>query len=760
MRSVKPIGPTNSPPLALVGEAPGREEDLRGIPFVGKSGFLLDQMLSKIGVGRNGCYITNVANVRPPNNDFNFFLKEGNERMLADFRLRLWKEIEEVKPKVIVALGEQAMVSLIQKKGITKYRGMMYERDHRQDYKLRVIPTFHPAYVQRIYSTRPIVEMDLAKAYRQALSPSTPRVDFFTFPSLDGILCWLAERHSPVSVDLETLGSKLHTRCIGLAWSETEAISIPLIRGGNHCWTEEEEFEILSALREYLEDPSVEKYFQNAPFDTTVLAREFGVNVSNVKLDTMFGHHLLYSELPKSLDFLTSIHTDFPMYWEETGSDQNNATYNCYDCCVTWMVAQRVEAELKERDMWDFYQEVIHPAVFALTRMQNRGVLIDIEARERVRRETEEKMLGHREWLSEAVGKDFNPGSPKQVKELVYGKLNLPPQKAPGTRSITTRDDALQALSRKFPQHKGLIQHILEHRSLRVLLSTYINAELTDDHRSKTSYNLAGTVTGRISSSKTIDGYGGNLQNIPRGDFRRIFRADPGKVIIKADLEQAEFRCFCWFAPVPSLIETYTLDSRYDIHRLNASMIYNIPEDKITKTQRSTAKNGVYAGNYGAGPLKMSRLYDMDFKQAKMILERWKRVRPELLRWQERIRDELRATRKLRNPFGRERIFFGRMDDATFRAAYSHTCQSTVADIILEAIVTLDQQGVEILLQVHDELVCQCPEEEVEETVEKMRNAMEIPIQVPGVEQPLVIPVEISVGPNWYDVKPWGQDAS
>lgn len=243
--------------------------------------------------------------------------------------------------------------------------------------------------------------------------------------------------------------------------------------------------------------------------------------------------------------------------------------------------------------------------------------------------------------------------------------------------------------------------------------------------------------------------------NIPRGEFRRLFCADPGKVLIKADLKQAEYMCFCWFAPVHELVERYVNDPEFDVHRLNASLVWGIPEHTVTKSQRSKAKNGVYAGTYKVGALKISRLYNMPFKDAKFILERYQSIRPELAMWWNDVKDRVKATRSLTNPLGRQRIFFGRMDDDTFRAAYSHSCQSTVADIILRALVALDRQGVELLLQVHDEIVCQCPEDLVDETVAKVKAAMEIPITIPGVKYPLCIPTEISVGPNWYDVTPY-----
>jgi len=751
----KPIGPTNSPLLALVGEAPGQEEQSRGVPFVGQSGQMLDQMLRATGIARNDCYITNVANTRPPGNRFSIYYSDAKRTKptlpLLECRKRVKEELRSVRPKVIVALGEEALRAVANVTGITVHRGSIldFEMFHEP---FRVLPTYHPSNVLRAYEHRPIVELDLRKAIRQARRPSIPKMNFTISPTFDQVMRFLKARFTPVSFDIETIA--MRTRTLGFAWSPTNAISIPLISHGRHAWSHEEETLILQELNAYLGDTEIHKYVQNSPFDCSVVANELGIHVDGVVLDTMYAQHLLYPELPKSLDFISSIYTDFPMYWgkSKNESDENNATYNCYDCCATWIAAQQILLELDERHLKDFYYEIVHPTIFALTRMQNRGILMDTKARDIVRASTQLKLDTSLAALHKIAGREVNPNSPKQVQELIYGEWKLPIQRKPGTKAITTDDDALRALGRKYPSYAGGLRSVLGCRKTRKLISTYIEAEL-DNGYIRTSYGL--TKTGRISSSQTIEGYGGNLQNIPRGDFRRLYIPDPGKVIIKADLSQAEYMVFCWDAPVPEFIHAYTTDPTFDVHRLNAARIFKIEEAAVTPAQRYDSKQGVYAGNYGIGPLKLSKMHDMDFHQSKTIIEGYKRSRPELSLWWSRIEDQIKATRTLRNVFGRERIFFGRIDSALFRAAYDWICQSTVADLINQALVTLDELEYEVLLQVHDELVLQCEDtpESIYLTVEAVRNAMEIPLTFPNVEQPLVIPADIAVGPNWFDVK-------
>ena len=758
MTIVPSEGPQKKPRLVIVGEAPGVEEERIGRPFVGPSGHLLNQMLAAAGISRADCYITNVSNIRPPGNDFykmfydDPFGKSPNSK-LCDMRERLWSELRNVQADVVVTMGAEALKALAMTGEIKKYRGTMIE-----NYGIRILPTYHPAFVLRMYENRPIVEADLRKAHRQAINPSKPKTFFNTNPSFTTVLDFLRERPRRLALDIETVNNT--TRCIGLAWSKHDAISIPIFSNNFHHWTVDQESEILHGLNQLFLCRDVEFVLQNGPYDLTILARDFGFQIANYALDTMFSHHLLYPELPKGLDFLSSIYTDHPMYWGYNSSNEESTrTYNCMDCVVTFQVADEIEKELKRRGLEGFYKTVIHRAIPAMTRVQSRGMLVDEEARNRVSTSTEKQLTELQADINKALGYDFNPSSPKQVKELVYDKWKLPPQYKPGKsreeRIPTSDEDALKALVKKTdPGRAAIVEKIITYRQKRVLLGTFAEMPLLGG-RAHTSYNLAGTVTGRISSSRTFDGYGGNLTNIPRGTFRRVFCADPGKVLVKADLSQAEYRVLIWKARIERVIKRL-LDPKFSIHMWNAAEnIYRIPYDQVTRKMYDEAKNGTYAANYGVGALKVSRMYDMSYQQACFIIQRYHEAVPEIQQvYQAEIRHEINTQRKITNPLGRERLFFGRLDDELYRAAYSHYCQSTVADVINSALIDLDNEGVEILLQVHDELVCQFPEDEVLQGVTKIRRAMERPLVFDGVSVPLVIPVEIKVGHNWYDVFP------
>jgi len=369
-RRVVGVGPPGAR-IALVGEAPGEGEERLGVPFVGASGRLLDKMLSAAGIQRSACYITNVSKVRPSRNDFAERYREKGQPT-PELRV-LWDELRDellaVKPNVIVALGAEALEALTGKKGITDWRGSL-----QQGIAGKTIGTLHPAYVCRMYEARRIVEHDLRRALEESSVPELelPEHEFQVDPSFEqamGVLGWLTLSGKTVSFDIETLGPRI--RCLGFAWSASEAICIPFTssrapasledrNGSIHVpaptdtpfrshWSEKEELELLHVCNTILSNPAQPLIAQNFPFDASYLEREFGIVCRGLAMDTMVAQHCCYSELPKSLNFLCSFYTRTPCYWQyNASSDLETWRYNCYDCAVTWEVAQVLEQELKE----------------------------------------------------------------------------------------------------------------------------------------------------------------------------------------------------------------------------------------------------------------------------------------------------------------------------------------------------------------------------------------------------------------------------
>jgi DNA polymerase-1 len=410
----------------------------------------------------------------------------------------------------------------------------------------------------------------------------------------------------------------------------------------------------------------------------------------------------------------------------------------------------------------DFYDNHIHPAMQTMTRISQRGVLCDTKVRDELKTQYQGEMDVLLKRFHTLAGGEVNPASPKQMAEFLYAKLRLPTQTKRATGAITTDEHAIETLAKKAPQHKELFDTLLDWKERQKLVSTYLDIPLSPDGRLMTSFNAFGTVTGRCNSSANIWGEGTNLQNIPvKTDLgkplRRMFIADPGYTLVKCDLSQAEFRLVVWFAGIRRLIDAYLTDPNYDCHKWVASLIFKCPIDAVTKSQRSIAKNGVYGGNYKMQPVRAAAVYKLSLEDATFVLGEYRKAIPEIPAWWGSIERSLNSTRTLVNPLGRVRVFMDRMEDNTYRDAYSHACQSTVADIIHRSAVVgeLILNECSPVLQIHDELVWSCRSSALGRNLPIIRNIMQYPLTIPGVAEPLVIPAELSYGPNWLDQTKW-----
>lgn len=779
-----PFGPKDAR-IVLIGEAPGEHEVLQRQPFVGASGRLLDQMLRAVGIDRASCYLTNVVKNRPPGNDFGHFY-ERNKKGQLDVRRakptanllssieRLHKELEHLTPNIIILLGNEPLRAVTNLRGIEKWRGSLLATRFG-----KVLPTIHPAAILRSYGDRPVVELDLQRASVESTRRDLqiPSMDFILRPDIRAVRRWFSQPHDRVAFDIETLkGSDgvSHVRCIALSSSKNTAICIPFISrrhtgliGGDdthtsYCsyWTIEEEYEVLALLNKLFLNESIEKIAQNYPFDSTMLATEFGFDICGTLQDTMLAHHVCYPELPKSLDFLCSIYTRIPYYSDyDSKDDYSTWRYNSYDAAVTLEVWEVVEAELREAKLLEFYSLHVIPTMLAMTRAQNRGVLVDENERAKQKAEYAEKIKNAVVSLRAISGKEgLNPSSTKQMRDLLYTDLGLSPQKHHKTKNVTVGKDALESLAKKHPEHKELFDTLRRHSSDETLHDGFLSKELGSDGRIRTSYNVAGTVTGRLSSSESFLYPSTNLQNIQKpgsGPMRRCFISGPKRLILKADLSQAEFRIVVWLAKIERLIREYKENVNFDVHTWVASLIFKKEQKDVTKPERDIAKNGVYGGNYSMQPLTASRTYKLDFRTAKFVLEEYRRVIPEIPSWWESVKTEVSNTRKLTSPFGRQRVFFGRIDDELFRSAYSHSAQTIVGDLINRAAVLADEffdaNECPLLMQVHDELVFEPLETEALRYAGYLKSLMEYPLKFPDVDEPLTIPADVSLGKNWYD---------
>lgn len=321
---IRSIGPKNAK-ILLIGEAPGREEEIAGIPFVGTSGRLLDEMLKEANILRREVFFTNVLFTRPPGNKLDEFLV-GKKDLPSDYSLlplrqgkylhpdlepeirRLRGELNSIKPNLIICAGGTALWALIGTSSITKFRGSVQPSLYG-----KVLPILHPATVAYDWSNRPIIVGDLIKAKHESTFPDIIRPErWITIdPTLQEVrdFCRAALQVPILSVDTETHGGQISI--LGFATSRKEAISIPFLdfRRDNKCyWSRDEEIAVRREINRVLAS-GLPKLFQNGLYDIQYLLRE-GYRLNNVLHDTMILHHALHPELPKSLSFLGAAYTN------------------------------------------------------------------------------------------------------------------------------------------------------------------------------------------------------------------------------------------------------------------------------------------------------------------------------------------------------------------------------------------------------------------------------------------------------------------
>jgi len=740
-REVPGIGPHDAK-IALIGEAPGASEERFGKPFVGPEGRILDNLLTSVGIKREECYIDNVVRIRPPKNKFADLPAE----VIAEGEKRLRLALHVIKPNVTVALGNHALKALTGLTGISKQRGSILK-----GYTGKVVPTFHPGWVIRRWEDMPLVDFDLRRAKEEAETPdlNLPIPNFILNPPMDLARKLLKEAEDAeyLSFDIETFRGKCSLpSCIAFSTEVNSAFCIPFIIGGQPRWSHEEELELWVAISSLLASPKPRKIAQNVMFDAFVLHSSLGIDIANFWQDTMLLHNVLYAELPKGLNTLCSIYTRHPYYKDipsKGGGDEEFWRYNCLDACVTLECALKLQAEAEEFGVWNYYCKYVNPLIWPLLQMQSHGILVDADARKSAADRVTEIIADYEATLESVLGHKLNVASPKQMKKTLYEEMGLPKQTKDGV--VTADEKALTKLKRKFPDNP-VLDLVLRTRRERKLLGTYLSIPYDDDGYMRCSYNIAGTKGTRISSSKTAFGTGGNLQNVPGGIARRVLIADPGMLLMSGDLSQADARCVAYLAQDEAMIEIFAQPD-VDFYTEVSKMVFGTGDD------RPLTKKLVHAVNYGMGAITLAATANVPTSTAREALAAYARTFPRIGVWKLQVENQIRKTRVLMTPFGRKRIFFGRLDGRTFRDAYAFVPQSTVANILHIAIIAAHgclPSYAEMRLHMHDAFTIQCPPDKEQEMRDMFYRVYDVPVTIN--RRTFTIPIKIKVGRNWDEI--------
>jgi len=523
---------------------------------------------------------------------------------------------------------------------------------------------------------------------------------------------------------------------------------------------------VMARLKPWFENPAAKKLGQNVKYDQHVLANH-GIALAGVAHDTMLQSYVLESHRPHDMGSLALRRLDVKTlsYADVTGkgasqigfdqvSIERATEYAAEDTDITVQLHRVQHPRIAADAGLDFvYSSIEIPTSEVLFRMERTGVLLDCALLDAQSRELGERVLALENRAYELAGQPFNLGSPKQLGDILFGKMGLPVVKKTATGQPSTDEDVLQQLAADYPLPKLL----LEHRGLSKLKSTYTDKlpQMRNAYtgRVHTSFGQATAVTGRLASTDP------NLQNIPvrTPEGRRIreaFIAPPGHTIVSADYSQVELRIMAHLSGDESLLKAFAEGA--DIHRATAAEIFGVPLADVSGDQRRYIKAVNFGLIYGMSAFGLAAQLAIERSAAQMFIDKYFTRYPGVAEYMRRTRELAHKQGYVETVFGR-RLWLpdinaggGPRRQGAERAAINAPMQGTAADLIKLAMIVLQQWldrerlGTRLILQVHDELVLEAPDAELD------RVERELPVLMSGVAQlrvPLV--VDVGSGPNW-----------
>lgn len=530
--------------ILILGDFPDTYEAHRKQPFTGHAGKELERMFADAGASiAFARRITLTASAPPasswighnktsPDPSWVAYRGKWLAPQLAAALISLETEIAATAPELIIACGDLALFFLTGKWGIHDWRGSQMRPESGPAAGIKTVPIVHPSAILRQPELRYPAVHDLRRALSWLRSDAPPPDYRFTIrPTLDETLATLSTLHTraaaeplPLAVDIETRAG--HIACLGIAWSTLDALCIPFMCSESPAgyWTLDDEAQILLSLSRLLTHPNVQCIGQNFIYDVQYIYRHFHF-LPNFGGDTMVEHHVLFPGTPKGLDVLSSLYTNFHLFWKAEGKDWHKTMqedilwrYNCKDCVITYECHFALMAALRQQNLLNpLHQQyrVWHAALRAMIR----GLRVDFPTRAKMRAELLAAQTTIQDSLNFLLQSPLNIRSPKQLQNLFYSLFRIPPIKSRKTGRITTDSEALSRIARKEPLLAPIVERISALRSISVFLSTFIEAQPDPyDSRMRCSFNVAGPETFRLSSSQDAFGYGMNLQNLSSGD--------------------------------------------------------------------------------------------------------------------------------------------------------------------------------------------------------------------------------------------------
>lgn len=786
--------------LALVAEAPGDREVQQKLPLVGGSGALLWRTLKKhTDLGRKDFYITNVSKRQVSFTD--------SRKGMNKHELDLWSELLRWElghlPNLshIVVMGNYALQAITGHSGITSWRGSVVDvvLPHHASNSLRTVKVIclnNPAAILREPKLEVTFNMDVARIKRVLNGTHKPKeVSTLLYPTaeqVDDFIRHATRADDPIGTDIETIGGA--TACIGFADSPSTAMCVAFRTKTDQVYSTKEEAHIRRSIQTFYKSKT-RFIAQNGMFDQTWMWYHDKIVLPKIWFDTMLAHHTLYPQLPHNLGFLTTQYTDNPYYkdeiseWREGGDIDTFWKYNGKDCAHIITIAHKELDELRQQQLDKFFFEHVMRLQPHLARMTVGGVKVDLEMKAALNDELEQKvgqlLQKFQQQCIAAVGEEiyYNPGSPKQMSDLYFSRLKLVGR---GVSTDAENRDRMFKHPRTGEKARQIITTHNEWAKESKFYGTYVKMGIDPDGRVRSTYNQTGTQSapGRLSSSQTLWGSGGNLQNQP-DRAHPMYVADPGYGFGYFDLSQAEARYVGWAANIERWIEQFErarIDGKYDAHRALASDMFKVPYDEVPSfdrydaakghvipegkvhgdvTIRFTAKRCRHGLNYRMGPDRLATTTGLPLNEADAAYRIYHRETPELRVWWAALETELKKTGSLFNAYGRRFILIERPSPEALESIVAFKPQSTIGDKVCRVIYMSEShpkwpRRCRMALNIHDALIVLGPLEDLKMAMAIAKFYAEEPLYVNGRE--LIIPAETKLSyPDEKGVHRWSQ---
>lgn len=800
-------GNEENPDVVFVGEALGAEEEKQGIPFIGRSGQLLRDILQQVGFEDNKIFITNICACRPV--DAKGADRSPTEEEIACCLPRLVAQLEYMKPKMVVAVGGTAFKALTGSEGnITNARGKV------KSGRYNVFPILHPAYVLRNNRMLELFASDIEMIYNMVYKKkedtySSKLIYVDTEDLLNQFELEFIHRASNageiVSFDFETNSKKpwvdnLVIGLVGFCKNKEEKWVLPVdhiespYRGNSRVHT---------LVQRFCYDPHIKKVCHNIKYESGVCLNMFGFPLRGAHWDTMLAHYLFdpSAKGTHDLEYLASAYTHLGPYKSEleayklTNNIEDDYTkiplrilvpYNGGDVEATLLLYYKFKEEFKQFSKFDSLMEhLMIPGSLSLAVLEHNGCKMDTDYLAEMHHsipatmdEVVKCMLKIPEVKAffdtktkinkrtKAVKSTFNPRSNDQIGTILSQHLGYPILRYTATGKPGTEDNDLDNIEAACGDKTGFISMLRSYRELQKLKSTYIDAFLLRMDRNyflHTNFNMHTTDTGRLSSTDP------NFQNIPVDPIVSVKRAFKtrfnGGFILEADMSQMEVRMMLALCKDKTMGEM--ICSGKDFHTMAASYVYGVPEDQVTKEQRYVCKKVNWRLLFGGSAFGIHKEYKIPLEEAERIVNMYYKLFPDMKKFMESVERFVRKNAYYESAIGRIRRFngvYGSEEDqkAAVREALNFPIQSIASDItlialcayVLEYILPNNMKSKPFSI-VHDSIITDVHPDEAMTLIPMLYNIM---CNVPNFTKldlsllkGVPIKAEMKMGRNWGD---------